>query len=148
MNLLLKANHFFTFEAIREATEEQLIEVQDVGVIVAKHVASFFSEAHNVEVIDALLACGIHWAAIEQKDENEPQPLAGKTVVLTGTLSQMPRNDAKAALQALGAKVTGSVSAKTDLLIAGEAAGSKLAKAQELGIDILDEEGMIALLKR
>ncbi|KXF81268.1 NAD-dependent DNA ligase LigA [Enterovibrio coralii] len=142
------ANHFFTFEAIREATEEQLIEVQDVGVIVAKHVASFFSEAHNIEVIDALLAGGVHWAAIEQRDENEPQPLAGKTVVLTGTLSQMARNDAKAALQALGAKVTGSVSAKTDLLIAGEAAGSKLAKAQQLGIEILDEDGMLALLNR
>ncbi|MDD1783310.1 NAD-dependent DNA ligase LigA [Enterovibrio sp. ZSDZ35] len=140
------ANHFFTFDAIREATEEQLINVQDVGVIVAKHVASFFSEAHNIEVIDALLAGGVHWAAIEQRDESEPQPLAGKTVVLTGTLSQMARNDAKAALQALGAKVTGSVSAKTDLLIAGEAAGSKLVKAQQLGIEILDEEGMIALL--
>ncbi len=142
------ANHFFTFEAIREATEEQLIEVQDVGVIVAKHVVNFFNEEHNKTVIDALLACGITWPAIEQPDENKPQPLAGKTVVLTGTLSQMSRNDAKAALQALGAKVTGSVSAKTDLLIAGEAAGSKLTKAQQLGIEIVDEDGMMRLLSR
>ncbi len=142
------ANHFFTFEAIRRATEEQLIEVQDVGVIVAKHVVNFFSEEHNKTVIDALIANGVTWPDIEQKDENEPQPLAGKTVVLTGTLSQMSRNDAKAQLQALGAKVTGSVSAKTDMLIAGEAAGSKLTKAQELGIEILDEDGMMRLLSR
>ncbi|MBV7298508.1 NAD-dependent DNA ligase LigA [Enterovibrio paralichthyis] len=142
------ANHFFTFDAIRSATEEQLIEVQDVGVIVAKHVVNFFSEEHNKTVIDALIVNGVTWPDIEQKDESEPQPLAGKTVVLTGTLSQMSRNDAKAQLQALGAKVTGSVSAKTDMLIAGEAAGSKLTKAQELGIEILDEDGMMRLLSR
>ncbi|WP_028024736.1 NAD-dependent DNA ligase LigA [Enterovibrio calviensis] len=140
------ANHFFTLEAIREATEEKLIEVQDVGVIVAKHVSSFFSEERNKEAIDALVEAGIHWPEIAARDENVSLPLEGKVVVLTGTLSQMSRGDAKAALQALGAKVTGSVSAKTDLLIAGEAAGSKLTKAQELGIDILDEDGMMALI--
>ncbi|MBE1274676.1 NAD-dependent DNA ligase LigA [Enterovibrio baiacu] len=140
------ANHFFTLEAIREATEEKLIDVQDVGVIVAKHVTSFFSEERNKEAIDALLEAGIHWPEITARDESVSLPLEGKVVVLTGTLSQMSRSDAKAALQARGAKVTGSVSAKTDLLIAGEAAGSKLTKAQDLGIDILDEDGMIQLL--
>ncbi|WP_407331112.1 NAD-dependent DNA ligase LigA [Enterovibrio sp. 27052020O] len=142
------ANHFRTLDAIRNATEEQLIAVQDVGVIVAKHVASFFSEERNKEAIDALLEAGVHWPEIAARDESESLPLDGKVVVLTGTLSQMSRSDAKSALQALGAKVTGSVSAKTDLLIAGEAAGSKLIKAQELGIDILDEEGMMQLLSR
>ncbi|OEE61887.1 DNA ligase (NAD(+)) LigA [Enterovibrio norvegicus] len=140
------ANHFFTLDAIREATEETLIEVQDVGVIVAKHVTSFFSEERNKEAIDALLEAGIHWPEIAARDESVSLALEGKVVVLTGTLSQMSRSDAKAALQALGAKVTGSVSAKTDLLIAGEAAGSKLTKAQDLGIDILDEDGMMQLL--
>ncbi|OEE68216.1 DNA ligase (NAD(+)) LigA [Enterovibrio norvegicus FF-33] len=142
------ANHFFNLETIRTATEEQLIQVQDVGAIVAKHVVSFFTEPHNIDVIDALLQCGIHWPDIEQRDESAPQPLEDKVVVLTGTLSKLSRSDAKAALQALGAKVTGSVSAKTDLLIAGEAAGSKLTKAQELGIEILDEDGMLRLLSR
>ncbi|PMN89048.1 NAD-dependent DNA ligase LigA [Enterovibrio norvegicus] len=140
------ANHFFTLEAIREATEETLINVQDVGVIVAKHVTSFFGEERNKEAIDALLEAGIHWPEIAARDESVSLALDGKVVVLTGTLSQMSRSDAKAALQALGAKVTGSVSAKTDLLIAGEAAGSKLTKAQDLGIDILDEDGMMQLL--
>ncbi|MEZ9526038.1 NAD-dependent DNA ligase LigA [Enterovibrio norvegicus] len=140
------ANHFFTLEAIREATEEKLINVQDVGVIVAKHVTSFFGEERNKEAIDALLEAGIHWPEIAARDESVSLALDGKVVVLTGTLSQMSRSDAKAALQALGAKVTGSVSAKTDLLIAGEAAGSKLTKAQDLGIDILDEDGMMQLL--
>ncbi len=140
------ANYFFTLEAIREATEETLIDVQDVGVIVAKHVTSFFGEERNKEAIDALVEAGIHWPEIAARDENVSLPLEGKVVVLTGTLSQMSRSDAKAALQARGAKVTGSVSAKTDLLIAGEAAGSKLTKAQDLGIDILDEDGMMRLL--
>ncbi|MFD2180292.1 NAD-dependent DNA ligase LigA [Veronia pacifica] len=140
------ANHFKTLDAIRAANEEQLIEVQDVGEIVARHLVSFFSEPHNEEVIEGLLLAGIHWPEISTPDETQPQPLAGKTVVLTGSLSIMSRGDAKAALQALGAKVTGSVSAKTDLLIAGEAAGSKLTKAQDLGIEIIDEQQMIDLL--
>ena len=89
--------------------------------------------------LDALLAAGIHWPAIEKKEASD-QPFAGKTFVLTGTLTTLSRNDAKAALQALGAKVAGSVSAKTDVLVAGEAAGSKLAKAQELGITVWSEE--------
>ena len=118
---------------------EQLLEVADVGDIVAKHVYYFLRQPHNIEVLDALLAAGIHWPAIEKKEASD-QPFAGKTFVLTGTLTTLSRNDAKAALQALGAKVAGSVSAKTDVLVAGEAAGSKLAKAQELGITVWSEE--------
>ena len=133
------ANHFLTLDALRAASVEQLLEVADVGDIVAKHVYYFLRQPHNIEVLDALLAAGIHWPAIEKKEASD-QPFAGKTFVLTGTLTTLSRNDAKAALQALGAKVAGSVSAKTDVLVAGEAAGSKLAKAQELGITVWSEE--------
>ena len=133
------ANHFLTLEALRAASVEQLLEVADVGDIVAKHVYYFLRQPHNIEVLEALLAAGIHWPAIEKKEASD-QPFAGKTFVLTGTLTTLSRNDAKAALQALGAKVAGSVSAKTDVLVAGEAAGSKLAKAQELGITVWSEE--------
>ncbi|GAL06848.1 DNA ligase [Photobacterium aphoticum] len=140
------ANHFETLEAIQSASKEQLIEVPDVGDIVAAHVFNFFREAHNLDVINQLLAVGIHWPAIEAPKEGVARPLEGKTVVLTGSLSQLSRSDAKAALQQLGAKVTGSVSKKTDLLVAGEAAGSKLTKAQELGIEIWDEQALVDLL--
>ncbi|KQH83984.1 NAD-dependent DNA ligase LigA [Vibrio furnissii] len=144
MNL---AHHFLTLDAIREATIEQLIEVPDVGTIVASHVHAFFAQERNQKVVEELIALGIHWQAIAPKTDDEPQPLAGKVVVLTGTLSQLSRSDAKAALQALGAKVTGSVSKNTDILFAGEAAGSKLAKAQELGIEIRDEQDLIAMIR-
>ncbi|WP_417870214.1 NAD-dependent DNA ligase LigA [Vibrio furnissii] len=144
MNL---AHHFLTLDAIREATIEQLIEVPDVGTIVASHVHAFFTQERNQKVVEELIALGIHWQAIAPKTDDEPQPLAGKVVVLTGTLSQLSRSDAKAALQALGAKVTGSVSKNTDILFAGEAAGSKLAKAQELGIEIRDEQDLIAMIR-
>ncbi|WP_429104822.1 NAD-dependent DNA ligase LigA [Aeromonas allosaccharophila] len=133
------ANHFLTLDALRAASVEQLLTVADVGEVVAKHVYYFLRQPHNVEVLEALLAAGIHWPAIEKKEASD-QPFAGKTFVLTGTLTTLSRNDAKAALQALGAKVAGSVSAKTDVLVAGEAAGSKLTKAQELGITIWTEE--------
>ncbi|MDX7610508.1 NAD-dependent DNA ligase LigA [Aeromonas caviae] len=139
------ANHFLTLEALRAATVEQLLEVADVGDIVAKHVYYFLRQPHNIEVLDALLAAGIHWPPIEKKEAAD-QPFAGKTFVLTGTLTTLSRNDAKAALQALGAKVAGSVSAKTDVLVAGEAAGSKLAKAQELGITVWTEEELQAAI--
>ncbi|PSW19577.1 NAD-dependent DNA ligase LigA [Photobacterium sanctipauli] len=142
------ANHFETLEAIQAADKEQLIKVQDVGDIVAEHVFNFFREEHNLDVIKALLAEGIHWPAIEKADEGAELPLDGKTVVLTGSLSQLTRSDAKAALQKLGAKVTGSVSKKTDLLVAGEAAGSKLSKAQELGIEIWDEQALVDFMSR
>ncbi|MDX7648906.1 NAD-dependent DNA ligase LigA [Aeromonas caviae] len=140
------ANHFLTLEALRAATVEQLLEVADVGDIVAKHVYYFLRQPHNIEVLDALLAAGIHWPPIEKKEAAD-QPFAGKTFVLTGTLTALSRNDAKAALQALGAKVAGSVSAKTDVLVAGEAAGSKLAKAQELGITVWTEAELQAAIQ-
>ncbi|MCU4675755.1 NAD-dependent DNA ligase LigA [Catenovulum sp. 2E275] len=139
------ALHFKTLDAVQTANFEQLIEVNDVGQVVAEHIVSFFAEAHNQTVIEDLLAAGINWPQIEVVSADE-QPLKDKIFVLTGTLSTMGRNDAKAYLQGLGAKVTGSVSAKTDYLVAGESAGSKLTKAQDLGIEILTEDDLTALL--
>ena len=139
------ALHFETLEAIRQASVEALIEVQDVGEVVAAHIANFFSESHNTDVIDALLREGINWPVIEKRDA-EALPLNGKTCVITGTLSEMGRNDAKARLQMLGAKVAGSVSKNTDFLVAGEKAGSKLTKAQELDVAVWDEAALIAFL--
>ncbi len=139
------ANHFLTLEKITQASVDALTEVSDVGEIVAKHVRGFFREEHNMAVVNALVEQGIHWPELTAPSA-DAQPLAGLTYVLTGTLSELNRNDAKARLQALGAKVSGSVSAKTDALIAGEKAGSKLTKAQDLGIDVLTEADLIALL--
>ena len=132
------ASHFLTLEAIEQADEDALQETPDVGPIVASHIASFFRQEHNIEVLRGLIDAGVHWPAIE-KPEAADQPLDGKTFVLTGALSR-PRDQIKAQLEALGAKVAGSVSGKTDYVVAGEAAGSKLAKAQDLGIEILDED--------
>ena len=138
------ANRFRSLEALEQATEEELQETPDIGPIVAAHIAAFFRQPHNREVIEKLLAAGIHWPEVETPAEEE-QPLAGKTFVLTGTLGR-PRSEIKAELQALGAKVTGSVSRKTDYVVAGEAAGSKLTRARELGITILDETALRKLL--
>lgn len=143
MNL---AQHFKSLDMVQTATHEQLVEVQDIGDIVASHITSFFSQEKNCEVVDELLELGLIWPAIEAPVEGQSLPLEGKTVVLTGSLSQLGRSEAKAALQALGAKVTGSVSKKTDILFAGEAAGSKLTKAQDLGIEIRNEQDLIDLL--
>ncbi len=140
------AQHFLNLDAIQAASFEQLIKVSDVGDIVAKHVLHFFAEPHNQAVISDLKAMGVHWLDIQPIDESTELPLAGKIVVLTGTLHKLKRNEAKAALQALGAKVTGSISKNTDILFAGEAAGSKLAKAEELGVAIMNEEQLIKLL--
>ncbi|EPD3812306.1 NAD-dependent DNA ligase LigA [Cronobacter dublinensis] len=142
------AAHFGTLEALINASIDDLQNVPDVGIVVATHVFNFFEEESNRAVIrDLTENVGIHWPAPQVvKAEEIDSPFAGKTVVLTGTLSQMSRDDAKARLAALGAKVSGSVSKKTDLLIAGEAAGSKLAKAQELGIEVIDEAEMLRLL--
>ncbi|EOU9548852.1 NAD-dependent DNA ligase LigA [Cronobacter dublinensis] len=142
------AAHFGTLEALINASIDDLQNVPDVGIVVATHVFNFFEEESNRAVIrDLTENVGIHWPAPQVvKAEKIDSPFAGKTVVLTGTLSQMSRDDAKARLAALGAKVSGSVSKKTDLLIAGEAAGSKLAKAQELGIEVIDEAEMLRLL--
>ncbi|WP_255487118.1 NAD-dependent DNA ligase LigA [Oceanospirillum sediminis] len=140
------AKYFLALDAVMAATEEQLLEVPDVGPVVAHHIVTFFRQEHNLETLKALIAEGIHWPEIEAAPAAEELALAGKVIVLTGTLSTMGRSDAKVRLEALGAKVTGSVSKKTDLVIAGEAAGSKRAKAEQLGIDILDESGLLDLL--
>ncbi|TQV78152.1 NAD-dependent DNA ligase LigA [Exilibacterium tricleocarpae] len=141
------ANYFGTLEKIAAASEEELLAVNDVGPVVAHFVAEFFQQPHNVEAVAALREAGVHWPDIEVA-ERPPAPLAGLTFVLTGTLAIMSRSDAKAKLQDLGAKVAGSVSAKTHHVVAGPGAGSKLTKAQELGVDVMDEAAMIDLLKR
>lgn len=138
------ANHFGTLTAIRQADFESLKQVQDVGDVVANRIIRFWQEPHNVEVVEDLIAQGVNWQDIVQQ-EIADNPLKDKTVVLTGTLTQLTRDQAKAILQQLGCKVAGSVSAKTDYLIAGEKAGSKLAKAQELGVKILSEQDLVQL---
>ncbi|WP_140919897.1 NAD-dependent DNA ligase LigA [Limnobaculum xujianqingii] len=143
------ANHFGSLEALQAADMDTLKTVQDVGEVVAKHTFNFLREEHNQKIINELTGpeIAIHWPApVVIVAEEIDSPFAGKTVVLTGSLSQMSRDDAKARLIALGAKVSGSVSKKTDMVIAGEAAGSKLAKAQELDIPVIDEAEMIRLL--
>ena len=139
------AEFFLTLDALKAADIETLKQVDDVGEIVAKHIEYFFRQKHNIEVIDALLEAGIEWPVMVAKEQKR-LPLANKTYVLTGTLSKMKRNDAKIALQALGAKVSGSVSSKTDCVVAGEAAGSKLSKAQELNIPVINEVELVSLL--
>ena len=139
------AEHFGTLDALMQASVEDLEAIRDVGPVVARHVANFFAEPHNREVIDALRAAGVHWPEVQPASER-PQPLAGKTYVLTGSLEGMTREEAAARLEALGAKVTGSVSGKTSAVIAGENAGSKLAKAEKLGIPVLDEAALDELL--
>lgn len=143
------AAHYGSVDALKAADIESLKTVPDVGDVVAKHVVNFLSEEHNQQVIDELLSpeINIHWPEVQViVPEEIDSPFAGKTVVLTGSLSILSRDEAKDRLTALGAKVSGSVSKKTDLVIAGEAAGSKLAKAQELGIEVIDEAEMIRLL--
>ncbi len=140
------ANQFQSLEAILVASVDSLLAVDDIGEIVAEHILYFVKQPHNLEVIDALLQAGVSWPIPSFKQVNESSFLKGKVVVLTGTLLQMSRSDAKQSLEAAGAKVTGSVSAKTDLLIAGEKAGSKKSKAEALGIQILNEAEWLALM--
>ena len=139
------ARHFGALDALMAADEDALRQVPDIGPIMAAHIAAFFAEPHNREVIDALRARGVRWPEGPPR-RNAEGPLAGKTVVLTGSLAALTRDAAGDALEALGAKVAGSVSKKTDIVVAGEAAGSKLAKAQELGIAIWDEAALLAFL--
>ena len=146
------AQHFSDLPALQDASVETLLKVSDVGEVMAKHIYYFFRQEHNLEVIQRLLApiseggAGISWQPVARVPV-DALPLNGKTLVLTGTLSQLNRDAAKQALQALGAKVAGSVSAKTDLVIAGEAAGSKLEKAQQLGVPVWGEDELVALLQ-
>ncbi len=140
------AGYFGFLDRIMAATHEQLIAVDDIGDIVAAHIVNFFAEEHNRSVIEQLQKAGIYWEEKEPVSSAEDAPLSGKTAVITGTLSDMTRDDAKEALEALGAKVTGSVSAKTDFLVAGDKAGSKLAKAQKLEVKVYDEAAFKELL--
>jgi DNA ligase (NAD+) len=139
------ARHFGTLDAIMAASEEDLLQVADVGPIVAASIRTFFEQAHNREVVEQLRACGLQWAE-GAPAERAAQTLAGKTFVLTGTFPTLKRDEAKDLLEAAGAKVAGSVSKKTDYVVAGEDAGSKLEKARELGVAVIDEAGMLALL--
>ncbi|MFN3713081.1 MAG: NAD-dependent DNA ligase LigA [Alcanivoracaceae bacterium] len=142
---LALANHFGSLDAIISADEAAFLEVPDVGPVVASHLRHFFAEPHNQSVIAALRAAGvIPSESVPQKPET--LPLHGQTWVLTGTLTRLTRDQAKAALQQLGAKVAGSVSAKTSVVVAGEAAGSKLDKAQSLAVPVQDEDWLLALL--
>lgn len=140
------ANYFGSFEALAAADEESLQKVPDVGPVVAHFVAEFFSQESNREAVEKLRAAGIYWDNIEVASA-EALPLNGLTYVLTGTLEALSRDDAKAHLLALGAKVAGSVSAKTDYVVAGPGAGSKLAKAEELGLKVMDEAALLELLR-
>jgi DNA ligase (NAD+) len=139
------ARHFGKLDAIMEASEEQLLEVPDVGPVVAQSIHLFFQQPHNREVVEQLRACGVTWEEGEPA-ARAPKPLAGKTVVLTGTLPTLTRDEAKDMLETAGAKVAGSVSKKTDYVIAGAEAGSKLDKARELDVTVLDEQGLKDLL--
>ena len=141
----LLARRFGTLDALARATESELTAIPDVGPVVAGHIAAFFAEPHNRDVIDALRARGVVWKESAPQTESVGA-FAGKTFVLTGTLSSMGRDEAKARLEALGAKVSGSVSKKTSAVIAGESAGSKLDTARELGVEVLDEAAFLDLL--
>ncbi len=139
------AQHFGNLGKLKEANQEQLENIPDVGPVVAKNIVTFFSEEHNNLIIDSLIERGVSWSDIETSVES--QTLNGQTFVLTGSLESMTRDTAKKMLQGLGAKVSGSVSSKTDYLVAGEAAGSKLTKAQELGVKVINESELKELLE-
>jgi len=139
------SRHFGTLDAIMDATLDQLLQVSDVGPTVAQSIRTFFDQAHNREVVEQLKACGVNWKE-GIASEGASLPLTGQTFVLTGTLQTMGRDEAQAKLEILGAKVSGSVSKKTHAVVAGAEAGSKLEKAQLLGVSVLDESAFQALL--
>lgn len=140
------ARHFGTLDAIMEADVDRLLQVADVGPVVAQSIHTFFQQPHNREVVEQLRACGVRWEEGAGAAE-APQPLAGKTFVLTGTLPTLSRDEAKDRIEAAGGKVSGSVSKKTHFVVAGTEAGSKLDKAQELGVTVIDEGALLALLE-
>lgn len=139
------AQHFGDLEPLMHASEEELVEVPDVGPVVARSIAHFFAQEHNREVVEQLRAAGVHWPALERQATD--LALSGKVFVLTGTLESLTRSEAGARIEALGGKVTGNVSRNTDYVVAGERAGSKLTRAEELGITVLDETALLALLE-
>ena len=138
------ANHFYTLTAIESASLEALQKVSDVGEVVARNIINFFKEEHNLAIVTGLSEV-MSWPTIEIKSADQ-LPLAEQIFVVTGTLTQMGRAEAKTALQSLGAKVSGSVSKNTHFVVAGDKAGSKLTKAQDLGISVLTEDDLVALL--
>lgn len=142
------AKHFGQLDRIMDASEEHLLTVRDVGPVVAHSIRTFFDQPHNREVVEQLRACGLSWPEHDGASSIDPAtlPLNGKTLVLTGTLPTLSRDEAKALIEAAGGKVAGSVSKKTSYVVAGEEAGSKLDKARELGLTVLDEAGLQALL--
>jgi DNA ligase, NAD-dependent len=142
------ARHFGKLEALMAADAERLRQVPDVGPVVAESIAQFFAEGHNREVIAQLRELGVEWEEGEGAPPVSSGGLAGKTFVLTGTLPTMSRDEAKEKIEAAGGKVSGSVSKKTDYVVAGADPGSKFTKAQELGVTILDEAGLLALLEQ
>ncbi len=139
------ARHFGQLDALLQASEAQILDVDDIGPVVARSILGFLSDPLNRELIEQLRAAGIHWE--EQAVERRILPLAGKTFVLTGTLPTLKRDEAQAMIEAAGGKVAGSVSKKTSYVVAGADAGSKLAKAEELGVPVIDEEGLMKLLE-
>ncbi|HRZ61120.1 MAG TPA: helix-hairpin-helix domain-containing protein, partial [Rubrivivax sp.] len=141
------AAHFGSLDRVMDAGEAQLLEVRDVGPVVAHSIRTFFDQPHNREVVEQLRAAGLRWDEHIGAAAAAPKPLAGLTVVLTGTLPSMTREQAKEQLEAAGAKVAGSVSKKTAYVVAGTEAGSKLDKARALGVPVLDEAGLQALLR-
>ena len=140
------ARHFGTLDAFMAAPLDELLEVSDVGPVVAQSVLAFFAQAHHQEIVAQLRACGVRWEE-GAPAERVPKPLSGQTIVLTGTLPTLSRDEAKAMLEEAGAKVAGSVSQKTSYVVAGAEAGSKLEKALALGVPVLDEAGLLSLLK-
>ena len=138
------ASNLLTLDALKVADETLLVEIEDVGPVVAHHIVTFFHQSHNQEVMSRLLDAGVTWPA-EQKIASDSM-LSGKIIVLTGTLEYMSRSEAKDKLLALGAKVSGSVSSKTDFVVTGRDAGSKLTKAEKLGITVVDEKTMMEWL--
>ncbi|HMC14405.1 MAG TPA: NAD-dependent DNA ligase LigA, partial [Albitalea sp.] len=140
------ARHFGQLDRILDASVAQLLEVNDVGPVVAQSIQTFFAQPHNREVVEQLRACGIHWEENDGTADTSPKPLLGKTLVLTGTLPTLSRDEAKDLIEAAGGKVAGSVSKKTDYVVAGAEAGSKLDKARELGVAIVDEDSLRELL--
>ncbi len=140
------ARHFGTLDKLMAASVEQLLEVPDVGPIVAASIHTFFAQPHNVEVVEQLLAAGVQPKESAGEADDRPRPLLGKTLVLTGTLPTLSRDQAQALIEEAGGKVSGSVSKKTHYVVAGAEAGSKLEKAQTLGVPVLDEAGLLALL--
>ena len=138
------AQYYGSLESLLAADVHSLESVPDIGPIVAANIQAFLTQSHNLDLIEQLIDLGLHWPPVETSSVSSA--LANKTCVITGTLTSLTRDEAKATLQALGARVSGSVSSKTDFLVAGDSPGSKLAKAESLGVTILDEAALLSLL--